>query len=43
MNNAICGKSMENLRNRINLQVANNKKGYFKIYIKTMLYVTQNI
>ena len=35
MNNAIYGKTMENLRNRI--------KRLFKMYIKTKLYFAQNI
>ena len=30
MNNAIYGKAMENLRNRINVQPTNNEKGYLK-------------
>ena len=42
MNNAIRGKSMENLRNRINLQVANNKKGYLK-YISKPYYMSHKI
>ena len=42
MNNAIRGKSMENLRNRINWQVANNKKGYLK-YISKPCYMSHKI
>ena len=30
MNNAIDGKKMENLRNRINVQLINNEKDYLK-------------
>ena len=30
MNNAIYGKIMENLRNRISVQLVNNKKYYLK-------------
>ena len=30
MNNAIYGKKMENLRNRINIKLVNNKKDYLK-------------
>ena len=38
----INGKTMENLRHRINVKLINNKK-HLKMYIKTKLYVTQNI
>ena len=34
---------MENLRNRIHVQLVKTTKGLFKMYIKTKLYVTQNI
>ena len=30
MNNAIYGKTMENLRNRINVKTVNNEKDYLK-------------
>ena len=30
MNNAICGKTTENLRNRINVRLVNNEKDYLK-------------
>ena len=45
MNNAACGKAMENLRNRIDVKlVSNKKKDYlFKMDIRSKLYVTQNI
>ena len=42
MNNAIYGKTMKSLRNRISVKLVNNGR-VFKMYIKTKLYVTQNI
>ena len=30
MNNVVNGKTMENLRNKINVKFANNKKDYLK-------------
>ena len=43
MNNAIYRKTIENLRNRIDVKLENNKKRLFKMYIKAKLYITQNI
>ena len=34
---------MENLRNRIDVKLVKRKKGLFKMYIETKLYVTQNV
>ena len=42
MNNAICGKTMENLRNRINVKLINNKKDYLKCTSKSR-YMSHNI
>ena len=39
MNNAVNGKTMEILRNRIDVKPVNNKKRLFKTYIKTKLHV----
>ena len=30
MNNAVCGKTIENLKNRIDVKLASNKKDYLK-------------
>ena len=43
MNNAIYGKTMKNLRNRIDVKLISNEKKLFKIYIKAKLYVALNI
>ena len=43
MNNAMHGTTMENARNRIDVKLVNNEKYYIKTYIKTNLYVVQNI
>ena len=43
MNNAAYRKTMENLRNRIDVELVNNEKERLKDYIKNKLYVTQNI
>ena len=42
MNNGIQGKTIKNLRNRIDVKLVNNQK-LFKMYLKTKLYVAQNI
>ena len=43
MNNTTYEKAMENLINRINVKLVNNKKILFKMYIKTKLHVVQII
>ena len=43
INNAIYEKTMEILRNRNNVKLGHNQKILFKIYIKTKLFVAQNI
>ena len=43
MNNDAYGKTMESLRNRIDVQLASNEKDYLKMDIQTKPYVTQNI
>ena len=43
MSNAIYGNTMENLRNRIDVKLVNNKKRLFKMYMKIKLYVAQYI
>ena len=43
MKNAIHGKRMENLRNRIYVKTCKQWKRLFKMYIKTKIYVAQNI
>ena len=41
--NAVCGKAMKNLKNRIDVRLLSNKKYFFKMDIKIKLYVTRNI
>ena len=41
MNSAIYEKTMENVRNRINVRLASNEKRLFEKYIKTKLYVAK--
>ena len=43
MNKAIFGNTIQNVRNKIDVKLVNIKKRLFKIYIKTKLYVAQNI
>ena len=43
MNNAGYEKTIQNLRNRINVKLVSNEKRLFIKYVKTKLYVTQNI
>ena len=40
MNNAIYRKTMENLRNRIDLKLVNNEKDYLKCTLKHVNYLT---
>ena len=42
MNNAVNGKTMENLRNKINLKLKQQKR-LIKMDIQTKIYVTQNM
>ena len=43
MKNAVYGKTMDSLTNRIGVKLVINKKRLFKIGIKTKLHVTKNI
>ena len=43
MSNAVYGKAIENLRNRIDVKLVSYKKKLFQMDIQTKLYVTQNI
>ena len=43
MNNEINRKTMENVRNRINVKPSKQRKSPFKMYIKTKLCVVQSI
>ena len=41
--NAVYGKTIENLRHRIDVSLVSNEKNYLKMDIKTKLYVTKSI
>ena len=43
MNSAIYGKTMDNLRNRIDVRIVSYKKKLFKMEIKTKKDVAENI
>ena len=43
MNKTLHGKTVENLRNRIDVKFVSNKEDSLKCTSKTKLYVTQNI
>ena len=42
MNNAICGKTMENLKHKINIKLVNNEKHYLK-YTSKPSYILHKI
>ena len=39
----MCRKTMKNVRNTIDIELENKWKILFKMYIKTKLYVAQNV
>ena len=43
MNKGLHGKTVENLRNRIDVKFVSNKKDSLKYTSKTKLYATENI
>ena len=43
INNYAYDKTLEELRNKINVKLVNNERNIFKMYIKTKLYFTLNI
>ena len=43
MNNAVYRKTMQMLKNRIDVKLASNKKKLFQMHAQSKLYVTQNI
>ena len=43
MNNAVYRKTKENLRNRMNVKLVNNKKDYFKMDTQTKLCISHKI
>ena len=42
MNNSAYGKTMENLRKRINVRLVNNAKDYLK-YVRKQTFISQKI
>ena len=43
INNAVCGKTMENLRNRVDARLVNNKKDYFKWTSKSSFVIQKKL